>query len=83
MIRGSICGSFPPMEVGWGGIWDQFLPKMLVKTCVFFEHVFGQEWARRGSSGRETSAKLTAVAFSSLHFLWPGAKKQGKSHKEI
>ena len=27
MIRGSICGSFPPMEVGWGGIRDQFLEK--------------------------------------------------------
>ena len=35
----------------------------------FFGNVFGQEWARRGSSGRETSAKLTAVAFSSLTFF--------------
>ena len=30
MIRESICGSFPPREVGWGGIWDQFLENMLV-----------------------------------------------------
>ena len=31
MTRGSICGSFPPREVGWGGIWDQFLEKVLAE----------------------------------------------------
>ena len=29
ITRESICGQFPPREVGWGGIWDRFLRKML------------------------------------------------------
>ena len=42
-----------------------FWKKCWSKSDGFFENVFGQEWARRGSCGRETSAKLTAMAFSS------------------
>ena len=45
----------------------------------FFGNVFGQERARRGSSGRETSAKLTAVAFSSLNFFMVRGQKNHKN----
>ena len=44
MIRESICGLFPPREVGWGGIWDQFLRKMFGKNVGFSENVFGWVW---------------------------------------
>ena len=77
-IRESSCGSLPPREVGWGGIWGWFLENMLVKKCVFL-NVFGEEWARRGSSGRETSAKLTAMAFSSLIFFMVRGQKITKN----
>ena len=46
MIRGSICGSFPPREVDWGGIWDQLLENMLVKKCLLFWKCF---WGGMGS----------------------------------
>ena len=67
MIRESICGLFPPRGVVRGGIWDGLGRNMFGKNYDFSEHVFGQEWARRGSSGHETSSKLIAIAFSSLH----------------
>ena len=81
VTRESICGQFPPREVGWGGIWDQFLRKVFGKNVGFSENVFGQEWARRESSGSETSGKLTAMAFSSLNLLMVPGQKINKHHK--
>ena len=55
MIRGSTCGSFPPREVGWGGIWDQCLEKMLVKKRCFFLEMFS---GRNGLAVGVLGAKL-------------------------
>ena len=83
IIRESICGLFPPREVGWGGIWDWFLQRMFAKNAGFLEHVFGQEWARRGSSGHESSGKLIAVAFSSLFCFMVWGNKRSKTPEHV
>jgi len=44
----------------------------------FLKKYPGHEWARRGSSGHETSGKLIAVAFSRLQFLMVRGQQIGK-----
>ena len=62
---------------------SSYVPKCLRKNDGFFENVFGRERARRGSSGRETGAKLTAMAFSSLHFFVARGQQINENHQII